>query len=64
MGIEWGKLEELGYDKIISRDLLQVLKIAIDFEYKVIKWDDVNIPMNITELTKNKKNESYMPFFN
>ena len=29
-----GKLEELGYDMIIGRDLLQDLKVVIDFEYQ------------------------------
>ena len=43
-----GKLEELGYDMIIGRDLLQALKVVIDFEYQVIKCDDVGIPMNRT----------------
>ena len=28
-----GKLEELGYDMIIGRDLLQALKVIIDFEF-------------------------------
>ena len=37
-----GKLEELSYDMIIGRDLLQALKVIIDFEYQVIRWDDVN----------------------
>ena len=50
-----GKLEELGYDMIIGRDLLQALKVVIDFEYQVIKWDDVSIPMNRTKLSKNVK---------
>ena len=31
---------------IIGRDLQQAIKVAIDFEYQVIKWDDVSIPMN------------------
>ena len=52
-----GKLEELGYDMIIGRDLLQALKVVIDFEYQVIKWDDVSIPMNRTKLSKNIKKE-------
>ena len=52
-----GKLEELGYDMIIGRDLLQALKIIIDFEYQVIGWDDVSIPMNRTKLTKNERKE-------
>ena len=52
-----GKLEELGYDMIIGRDLLQALKVVIDFEYQVIKWDDVSIPMNRTKLSKNVKKE-------
>ena len=52
-----GKLEELGYDMIIGRDLLQALKVVIDFEYQVIRWEDVSIPMNRTKLTKSKKEE-------
>ena len=28
---------------IIGRDQLQALKVIIDFEYQVIKWDDVSI---------------------
>ena len=58
-----GKLEELGYDMIIGRDLLQALKVVIDFEYQVIRWDDVSIPMNRTKLAKNKV-KNYMLFFN
>ena len=54
-----GKLEELGYDMIIVRDLLQALKVIIDFEYQVIRWDDVSIPMNRTKLTKNKRIACY-----
>ena len=50
-----GKLEELGYDMIIGKDLLQALKVIIDFEYQVIRWDDVSIPMNRTKLTKLSK---------
>ena len=52
-----GKLEELGYDMIIGRNLLQVLEVIIDFEYQVIRWDDVSIPMNRTKLTKKKRKE-------
>ena len=33
--IDIGKLEELGYDMIIGRDLLQALKMTIYFEYQV-----------------------------
>ena len=56
------KLEELGYDMIIGMDLLQFLKVVIDFEYQVIKWDDVRIPMNRTKLSKNKRNGSHAIF--
>ena len=34
---------------------LQALKLIIDFEYQVIRWDDVSIPMNRTKLTKKEK---------
>ena len=57
MDIDQGKLEELGYDMIMGSDLLQALKMTIDFEYQVIRWDDVSIPMNRTKLAKNKKKE-------
>ena len=56
-----GKFEEL-YDMIIGRDLLQALKVIIDFEYQVIRWDDVSIPMNRTKLTKNKRKELHAIF--
>ena len=52
-----GKLEELGCDMIIGRNLVQVLNIVIDFEYQVIRWDDVSIPMNRTKITKKKRKE-------
>ena len=32
-----GKLEDLGYGIIIGRDLLQALKVIIDFDYQVIR---------------------------
>ena len=57
-----GRLEELGYDMIIGRDLLQALKVIIDFEYQVICWDDVSIPMNRTKLVKGKKKELHAIF--
>ena len=47
---------------IIGRDLLQALKVIIDFEYQVIKWDDVSIPMNRTKLNKNKRKELHAIF--
>ena len=37
-----GKFEELVYDMIIGRDLLQALEVVIDFEYQVIKWDNIS----------------------
>ena len=46
------KLEELGYDMIIRRDLLQALKVIIDFEYQVIRWDDVSIPKIVQQATE------------
>ena len=63
MDIDKGKLEELGYDMIIGRDLLQALKMTIDFEYQVIKWEGTSVPMNKTKLAKSRK-KNYMPFFN
>ena len=47
-----GKLEKLSYDTIIGRDLLQALKAVINFKYQVIKWNDVNVPLNRTKLSK------------
>ena len=49
------RLEELSHDMIIGRDLLQALKVVINFEYKVSKWDDVSIPMNRTKLSMGPK---------
>ena len=57
MDLDNGKLEELGYDMIIGRDLLQALKMVIDFEYQVIKWEGTSVPMNKTKLGKNRKKE-------
>ena len=57
-----GRLEGLGYDMIIGRDLLQALKVIIDFEYQVIRWDDVSIPMNRIKLVKGKKKELHAIF--
>ncbi len=34
---------------IIGRDLLHALNVIIDFEYEVIQWDNVSIPMNRTK---------------
>ena len=49
-------LTELGYDMIIGRDLLKALKMIIDFEHEVIKWEESQIPMNRTKLAgKNNK---------
>ena len=42
---------------LIGRDLLQALKVVIDFEYQVIRWEDVSIPMNRTKLAKSKREE-------
>ena len=52
----------LGYDMIIGRDLLQALEVVIDFEYQVIKWDDVSIPMNRTKTSKNYNKELHAIF--
>ena len=50
------------HEMIIGRDFLQSLKVVIDFEYQVIRWEDVSIPMNRTKLAKNKKEELHMLF--
>ena len=42
---------------IVGSDLLQALKVVIDFEYQVIKWDDARIPMNRTKLNENDQKE-------
>ena len=55
MDMDNGKLEELGYDMIIGRDLLLSLGMIIDFKYSVIRWEDNNIPMNRTKLAKNDR---------
>ena len=39
------KLDDVVYDMINGRDLLQYLKIIIDFEYQVIKWENTSVPM-------------------
>ena len=57
-----GKLEELGQDMIIGRDLLYALKVIIDFEYQVIKWDSISIPINRTKLNKTKRKELHAIF--
>ena len=62
MDIDKGKLEELGYGMIIGRDLLQALKMTIDFEYQVIKWEGTSVPMNKTKLAKSKKKELHAIF--
>ena len=57
MDMDNGKLEELGYDMIIGRDLLLSLGMIIDFKYSVIRWGENNIPMNKTKLAKNFQKE-------
>ena len=52
-----GKLEKLGYDMIIGRDLLLSLGMIIDFKYSVIRWGEDNIPMNRTKLAKDDRKE-------
>ena len=54
MDIDQGKLDELGYGMIISRDLFQALKMTIDFEYQVLKWEG-----SITLTNKTKKNKYF-----
>ena len=39
-----GKLDKLEYDMIIGRDLLHALRVVIDVEYQVTKWDDSIFP--------------------
>ena len=59
------KLEKLSYGMIIGRDLRTALNVVIDFEYQVIRWDDVSIPMNKTKLCNNKnKRKKIHAFFN
>ena len=53
MDMDNGKLEELGHNMIIERDLLLSLGMIIDFEYLVIRWGENNIPMNRTKLARN-----------
>ena len=62
MGVDKGKLEELGYDMIIGRDLLFSLGMIIDFKCSIIRWDEIGMLMNRTRLTKNdrkKLNENH-----
>ena len=47
---------------LVGTYVLQALKVIIDFEYQVIRWDDVSIPMNRTILTKNKRKELHAIF--
>ena len=46
------KLEELDYDIIIGRDLPHALKVIIEFEYLLIKWNNFSIPMNRIKVRK------------
>ena len=57
MDIDNGKLEELGYDMIIGRDLLFSLEMIIDFKYSVIRWGENDIPMNRTKLAYHDRKE-------
>ena len=57
MDMDNGKLDELGYDMIIWRDLLLSLGMIIDFKYSVIRWGENNIPMNRTKLARNDQKE-------
>ena len=60
--IDSGELEELGYDMIIGRDLLHILKVVIDFEYKIIRWGDDSIHINRSELSKIDRKELHAIF--
>ena len=62
MDIDKEKVEKLGHDMIIGRDLLQALKMTIDFEYQVIKWEGISVPMNKTKLAKNRKKDLHAMF--
>ena len=42
--------------------LFRSLKMTIDFEYQVIKWEGTSVPMNKTKLTKSRKKELYAIF--
>ena len=55
--VDNGSLLELGYDMVIGRDLLKALKMVIDFEHDIIKWEDSQILMNRTKITKNKRKQ-------
>ena len=37
--------DEIGYDAVIGRDLMLELGIKIDFDKKIIQWDDLILPM-------------------
>ena len=52
-----GKLEELGYDMIIGRDLLLSLGMIIDFKHSVICLGENSIPVNRTKLARNDQKE-------
>ena len=56
------KLEEVGYNIIIGRDLQQALNVVIYFDYSFIKWDDVSITMDRTKLYKSKIKELHTVF--
>ena len=45
-----GKLEELSYDRVIGRDLLQSLKAVIHFEYQDIKCSDYYNLKNLPDI--------------
>ena len=47
-----GRLDSLGYDMIIGRDLMTSLKMIIDFEYQVLRWENIGIPMNRNKQSK------------
>ena len=63
MDVNKGRLEKLGYDMIIGKDLLWAPKITINLKYQVIKWKDTSIPVNGTKLAVKRK-KSYMKIFN
>jgi hypothetical protein len=53
--IQWtfhvGTLENVPYDMIIGRDLMECLKMDIKYSTSTIEWDDAEIPMKSTEAT-------------
>ena len=47
---------------IIGRDLFQALKMTIDFEYQVIKWEGTSVSLYKTKLAKSRKKDLHSIF--